>query len=391
MNSFLVGLVWKSTLILGAVCIIAASRRRASAASRHLVWMTGFLAAALLPAAMALAPEWSAPLPIAVQAALSTQGARPSGQAIQWQQGLSWLWFGGVLVMTMRLLASHWIALRTVRASTQSDCQNGIPILESSQAVTPFVWGFLRPAVVMPAEAAEWPEAMRRNAVAHELAHIRRSDCWWQLLANLACCVYWFQPLAWVGVRRSTQEREQACDDAVLNAGAAGSDYAGHLVAVARRSIPAPAAAAAMVRGSGLERRIRTILDSKANRGTVNRREMTACAAAAILLLIPLASIRGQDEIYKIGDGVSSPKLLHKVEPKYDPDAKAAGVEGTAVLSVVINAKGEPRDIKVQRSLHPGLDAQAVAAVEQWLFEPGKKEGKPVAVSATIEINFRLL
>ena len=390
MNSYLVGLIWKTSLILGAAWMVAQLRPRASAASRHLVWMTGFLAAALLPVGMALAPEWSASLPVAVQAiAVKVNASAPA--AAQWQQWVVWMWMGGIGVMMLRLLAGHWMAGRTVRKAVEIDRRDGVAILESAYSVTPFCWGFLHPVVVLPADAVQWAGEMRSNAVAHEMAHIRRGDCWWQLLANLVCCFYWFQPLAWIGARRSTQEREQACDDAVLAAGVASSDYAEHLVAVARLSVPAPALAAAMVRGSGLERRIRMILDTRSNRGSANRGEMIAYAVTALLLLVPLTAIRAQDEIYKIGNGVSAPKLLHKVEPKYDPDARAAGVEGTTVLSVVVTARGEPRDIQVQRSLHPGLDAQGVAAVEQWLFEPARKDGKPVAVRATVEINFKLL
>jgi TonB family protein len=75
-------------------------------------------------------------------------------------------------------------------------------------------------------------------------------------------------------------------------------------------------------------------------------------------------------EIYKVGEGgVTSPRLIDKVEPAY--------------------TDGRAHNIRVKQGLGMGLDEQAIAAIEQWRFSPALKDGKPVAVSATIEVNFR--
>jgi TonB family protein len=79
------------------------------------------------------------------------------------------------------------------------------------------------------------------------------------------------------------------------------------------------------------------------------------------------------------------------VEPQYTEDAKIARIQGSVRLSLVINEQGRADDIKVVVSLDPGLDQQAVEAVRQWQFAPGTKDGAPVSVTATIEVNFRLL
>lgn len=94
---------------------------------------------------------------------------------------------------------------------------------------------------------------------------------------------------------------------------------------------------------------------------------------------------------YKIGGGVSPPSILFKVEPEYSEEARKAKFQGTVLLFVVVDEKGNPRDIKILRPLGLGLDQKAVEAVEKWKFSPGKKDGKPVAVQAQIEVNFRLL
>ncbi len=94
---------------------------------------------------------------------------------------------------------------------------------------------------------------------------------------------------------------------------------------------------------------------------------------------------------YRIGGGVSPPSILFKVEPEYSEEARKAKFQGTVLLFVVVDEKGNPRDIKIIRPLGLGLDQKAVEAVEKWKFSPGKKDGKPVAVQAQIEVNFRLL
>ncbi len=94
---------------------------------------------------------------------------------------------------------------------------------------------------------------------------------------------------------------------------------------------------------------------------------------------------------YRIGGGVSAPAVLLKVEPEYSEEARKAKWQGTVVLAIVVDEQGRARDLKVIRSLGLGLDQKAIEAVEKWRFKPGMKDGKPVPVQATIEVNFRLL
>ncbi len=85
------------------------------------------------------------------------------------------------------------------------------------------------------------------------------------------------------------------------------------------------------------------------------------------------------------------PKLVNKVEPEYSEEARIAKYQGTVVLQVVIGPDGAAHNIQVKRSLGLGLDQKAAEAVMQWQFSPGMKDGSPVPVAATIEVNFRLL
>lgn len=94
---------------------------------------------------------------------------------------------------------------------------------------------------------------------------------------------------------------------------------------------------------------------------------------------------------YRPGGGVSLPVPEYKPEPEYSEEARKAKHQGTVMLQIVVDEKGVPRDIRVVRKLGLGLDEKAIEAVSKWRFKPGMKDGKPVAVIATIEVSFRLL
>jgi TonB family protein len=95
--------------------------------------------------------------------------------------------------------------------------------------------------------------------------------------------------------------------------------------------------------------------------------------------------------VYRIGGGVSMPSIIHKVEPEYSEEARKAKWQGTVTLNVIVDETGHARNIQVSQSLGLGLDQKAMEAVEKWLFKPGMKDGKAVAVFATIQVTFHLL
>jgi protein TonB len=93
---------------------------------------------------------------------------------------------------------------------------------------------------------------------------------------------------------------------------------------------------------------------------------------------------------YHVGGGVSAPKVIYRVEPEFSEEARKNKWQGTVILRVIIGVDGKTHDISVQRSLGMGLDEKAIEAARQWRFEPGEKDGKPVPVEVSMEINFRL-
>ena len=96
------------------------------------------------------------------------------------------------------------------------------------------------------------------------------------------------------------------------------------------------------------------------------------------------------EKVYKVGGDVSAPVLTHSVDAEF-PDAEKhakQGLQGVAVVELIVDSKGRPRDIRMKRSLRPDFDKCAINAVRQYKFDPAMRKGKPVAVALTIEVNF---
>jgi TonB family protein len=88
---------------------------------------------------------------------------------------------------------------------------------------------------------------------------------------------------------------------------------------------------------------------------------------------------------------VTAPVLVFKVEPEYSEEARKAKYQGTVTLYVEVDPAGRASHIRVLQGLGLGLDEKAIEAVKRWVFSPGRKDGRPVTVAATIQVNFRLL
>lgn len=108
-----------------------------------------------------------------------------------------------------------------------------------------------------------------------------------------------------------------------------------------------------------------------------------------VLLILLFASLalsqRPRPDLF-----TSAPVGIYKVDPEYTEEARKEHIEGTVVLSTEVGTDGRAHDIRMIRKLGHGLDEKAVACLEQWEFRPAVKDGEPVAVRATVEINFLL-
>jgi beta-lactamase regulating signal transducer with metallopeptidase domain len=135
-----------------------------------------------------------------------------------------------------------------------------VRVIRGDPGTMPMSWGWLRPVLLLPDGAERWSRARLNAVILHELAHVRRSDCLTQVIAEVAVALHWPNPWVWLAARRLRVEREYACDDLVLTSGARASVYADELIALARSFRAKPeleAAAVAMARPTTLVGRLR--------------------------------------------------------------------------------------------------------------------------------------
>jgi TonB family protein len=110
---------------------------------------------------------------------------------------------------------------------------------------------------------------------------------------------------------------------------------------------------------------------------------------ALVVLLAMLA--QEPDQVFRVGGDVTAPQVKHKVDPKYSGEARLAGVQGTALYTLIVDTTGHPKNIEIISPIGYGLDEKGLEAIRQWVFVPGMKKGKPVNIRAQIEINFRFV
>ena len=226
--------------------------------------------------------------------------------------------------------------------------------------------------------------------------------------------VFWFHPLVWWLGTRLVDARELACDEEVLQMGTDNHSYAEGILKVCGFYLRSPLTLVAGVGGSDLAARIERIVKGPRPRPVSVPARLLLASVLAVTIGAPLvggaasaqrgpvraesanASAVEQDKdkptVHRPGEGVKLPKLVHEVKPDYTREAMEAGIQGRLSLQAVVLESGLVGDVEVVDSLDTvyGLDDQAIKAIRQWQFEPGTKDGKPVAVQVEVEFTFKL-
>lgn len=323
----------KISIIVLSGLAVARLLRTQSAATRHWVLSLAIACSAATPVLESIVPAWSVGSPISSSAAqISDQGetvlvreasaepwAAAHGPSRQLSErirrstagellGVVWMIGTGLslFVLVVGLGRLEWLASRSERLqhgrwpalaeelAGHYGLRRSVVLLRSDHPTLLVTWGVLRPKVIVPASARGWPEDRVRVVLCHELAHIRRGDWVVQMTAELLRAVYWFNPLLWIANGRLREESERACDDAVLNLGVGGPEYASHLLDLARAlragrrhlpEYPAPA----MARPSSLERRVGAMLNTRLNRSPVRPSIRIVTMIALLTMTVSIA------------------------------------------------------------------------------------------------------
>jgi beta-lactamase regulating signal transducer with metallopeptidase domain/tetratricopeptide (TPR) repeat protein len=341
---FALDIALKATLLFSFTALALALLRRSGAAARHLAGTAGLIGALALPLLTLALPRWevgvlpallpSKAVSVSSSAVAVPEPSEPTPQS-QWEtakdndtetespaaplapRGRSFPWplaalagwtagallvggrlaFGMLRVRRIRREAApirdaEWTE-ETRRLSREIELDRPVELLESARVPVAITSGLFRPLLLLCRQARLWEVERRRVVLLHELAHVRRGDWLWLLLAEAALAFYWWHPLAWVLERQVRRDCERACDDLVLAAGTKPSVYAGHLLGIFRSlsAVAHPVApAVASARPSHFEGRLRAILDPGQARRDLPRGRAVACAtglfAAAALIAV---------------------------------------------------------------------------------------------------------
>lgn len=238
-------------------------------------------------------------------------GARDAIASVRWSTVLVLTW----LTVTTCLL--FWTGMGAIGArrfsrrapsagddATMEECERACRVLGirrtvdvgvSHDVAIPMVVGALHPRIVIPASAAGWSRERLRVVLLHELAHVRRRDGLWMFACRAITAFFWFHPLAWVLSKHARREAERACDEIVLASGVRGSDYAEHLVAIARTAMtrdPFAGSALALATRSTLESRVIAVLATRVPRTSASRRALATAATISVALFLAIAAAR---------------------------------------------------------------------------------------------------
>ncbi len=338
-------LALKTVLVLGLAFLILLVGKRISFATRHLILTFAIASLIFLPLISHLLPAWNLSLfpsfwPQETQPANHVQAgqldpaikvtniqlisdspsypietSRPN--PIDWPAWIFIGWLLGATIVSMRLIAgSIGIRLLIYRANRVKDpaflillrthskkfgVKRKVLLLQTPKAAVPLTCGWLHPAILLPTGASDWTEKRKTIVLLHELAHIKRGDFLFTFVTRMASILYWFNPMVWIAIRQLAIEREHASDDCVLAAGTKASEYAGHLLDIARKASSLrwfSPAGITIAKKSNLEARIMSILNNKKASGQIKLSTILLMGCLTLSLILPIASVHSwaQDE-----------------------------------------------------------------------------------------------
>lgn len=364
-GEWLLALLAKGTIAVFAASIASLLLRHRSAALRHSLWTATAATLLALPflSGLRLLPTIPISLPIAAASTASpasptdqphsaTDLAKPSARATQknypremllnigWERALAVLWSSVALMLVVWVLLGHVMVARLVAASPQIadeawiflvtavrrelGVSERIDLRWSDDATGPTAYGLLKPGLLIPRRAIHWTAEERRLVLTHEIAHVRRRDCITQLVAELTCAMWWLHPGAWYVARRARLEREEACDDAVIECGGEALSYARFLLecAVGKRRSSLALATIPFTRPSQLEGRIMGVLNVDKSRQPGSRLQFMTMATLAMLVAVVSGEVRP----------VSAASPAHSRNAQTAPRTVAAAQRGMKAL-----------------------------------------------------------
>ncbi|HMD34122.1 MAG TPA: M56 family metallopeptidase [Vicinamibacterales bacterium] len=388
--------LWQSTLFAAVIGLATLAFSKNRAAVRHALWLAAsakFLVpfAALVAAGGAIGVRTTAPGTIRHETVIVVSDPNhpislpvfdvpapppPTTDAASAIATLApvaaVIWLGGALLI-LGMWVVRWRRVATIARSAvpiqsgrafdalralerRSGRARPIPLLSSDAPLEPGVFGILRPVLVWPKTIADHlAEDQIVSILAHEVSHVRRRDNLAAALHMVVEALFWFHPIVWWIGARLVDERERACDEAVLQSGSEPEVYAASILEACRVYVEAPLACVAGVTGSDLNRRIERIMTNGPARALSTWRKLLLALAAIAAIATP------------VGAGVAAPPPRIRVQriERRTPDPIALRVKRPLLLQVTPQGSTtlpqfEVASIKPNKSGEPKVQIQTL-------------------------------
>ena len=345
---------------------------------------------------------------------VNAEVAEASWTSILQTAGL-FIYLTGIIVLLVRFFVQLFSILRIAYTGKLTKL-NGITIYEPKEATQPF--SFFKLIFISPSQHSE---REIDEILTHEYTHAAQWHSVDVILSELAAIICWINPFVWLLKREIRFNLEYLADNTVLKSGYDIKTYQYHLLGLANHK------AAATIYNSfnvlDLKNRI-IMMNKKQSHKVVMMKYFVFLPITALLMLLsnmeavarievsptesipefevllPEEAIAQQDTstVFTMVDTQpkfpgGNEKLMQFVSQNiiYPKDAQEAGVQGRVILSYVVNKDGSISDIKVARSIHPSLDAEAIRVVKAMSnWTPAEHQGNIVRVRYVLPVSFRL-
>ena len=288
--------LWQSAAFAGLVALAAFVLRGNPARTRYWLWLAASMKF-LLPFSLlvSLGTRVEPPIRGPVMPALAVEQISTTFAPVSYTPGPTrrpwWpragvlLWLTGSMILAARW-SRRWMTIRrSLRSAALLPIAAPIPVMAMRSGMEPGVFGIWRPILLLPDGIIARLSAAELEAIlAHELSHIRRRDNLTAALHMLVETVFWFVPLVWWIGRKLVEERERACDEAVLETGSQPGIYAQSILNVCRYYLESPLPCATGVTGADLKMRIEEIMTNRTSiQLSFARKAILSCTAVAVL------------------------------------------------------------------------------------------------------------
>lgn len=394
MAAFWIDWAIRSSVLMALGLAAAGLMRQMSAKHRHVLLVVVLLASAMLPAISALfnIHELNV-LPWEKAAAGIVTGAQVTSASPSLD--LSWLAFLLFVIPAVLIVRMGAIWLRLSQLSQRTQKRGAlndvaIHISDDPRIKTAMTWGWLQPRIVMPAIAHSWPKDRMASVLQHEMAHIYRRDWATQQLAFCAVSFLWYNPLAWMTLRRILLEAERAADDLVIQNGIAPAEYAQHLLDSARNLTRKQQTAYAGVhttKNGNLECRLRYILDPECRlRCQASLPILTTLGLAAALTPLLLVRLEGQATAQTATQRQTRTIRLVASREKAAPSEGGITLSCSESTAKSLPARLKSQPIALSSKMH---QKQAIASTKQVQIVASKRPRRSLQAISRIELGNR--